>query len=63
MNRKQILLSILIFGVAAYAVAAWYGTRSVPAVPAVSVTPEQTDALVRDYSPILGPEKAPVTIV
>ncbi|WP_027245668.1 DsbA family protein [Leisingera daeponensis] len=63
MNRRSMILSVPVFAVAAFAGAAWYATRSEPVGEATSVTPEIADALIRPYSPILGPENAPVTIV
>jgi len=63
MTVKPLILSVLAFGLAAFAAAAWYVTRPVPDVLQASVAPEHADALVRANSPILGPEEAPVTIV
>ena len=43
--------------------AAWYATRPDPIAASDPIDPEMADALIRPYSPILGPEDAPVTIV
>lgn len=66
MNRRAAILSILAVGAAGFGGAAWYATR--PAVvteaeAAPRLSPEQAEALIRPYSPVLGPKDAPVTIV
>lgn len=63
MNRRAVILSILAVGAAGFGGAAWYATRPAPMVAAPTLPPEQTEALMRSYSPTLGPEDAPVTIV
>lgn len=63
MNRRGLILSALAVGVAGFGGAAWYATRPAPLAEAESVAPELAEALMRPYSPILGPETAPVTIV
>jgi len=63
MNRKSLVLSVLVLGLASFALAAWFATRPAPATQTASVPAEQAEALLRPYSPILGPEEAPVTIV
>jgi len=63
MNRRGLVLSVLAVGAAGFGGAAWYATRPQPMAEAVPVAPEVNDALIRPYSPILGPETAPVTIV
>ena len=63
MNRRGLVLSVLAVGAAGFGGAAWYATRPLPLAEAESVTPEVNDALIRPYSPILGPKDAPVTIV
>ena len=63
MNRRGLILSVLAFGAAGFGGAAWYVTRPTPVAEAEPVAPEMAEALIRSYSPILGPEDAPVTIV
>ena len=63
MTRKPLILSVLTFGLAVFAVAAWYMTRPGPETTTASAAPEYAEALVRGYSPVLGPKEAPVTIV
>lgn len=63
MNRKSLVLSVLVLGLAGFALAAWFATRPAPVAQSASVPAEQAEALLRPYSPILGPEQAPVTIV
>jgi protein-disulfide isomerase len=63
MNRRGLILSVLALGVAGFGGATWYATRPGPAAEAESVAPELAEALIRSYSPVLGPEQAPVTIV
>ncbi len=50
-------------GLAGFALAAWFATRPAPVAQSASTPAEQAEALLRPYSPILGPEQAPVTIV
>ncbi len=57
MTRKYLILGALALALAVFVAAAWFGTRPAP------VAPEMAEALLRPYSPILGPEEAPVTIV
>jgi len=59
MNRRGLILSALALGAAGFGGAAWYVNRSERA----AIAPELADALMRPYSPILGLEDAPVTIV
>ncbi|MEM5469796.1 MAG: DsbA family protein [Paracoccaceae bacterium] len=63
MNRRGLILSVLALGIAGFGGATWFADRSQPATDVASVAPEVFDALMRPYSPILGPENAPVTIV
>ena len=63
MKRRGLILSVLALGAAGFGGAAWYATRPQPVAEAVPVAPEVNDVLIRSYSPILGPETAPVTIV
>lgn len=63
MNRRPLILGVLVVALAAFAAAAWYATRPAPVVAAASVPAEQAEALLRPHAPILGPEDAPVTIV
>lgn len=63
MNRRNLILSVLALGVAGFGGATWYATRPGPVAEAEPVAPELAEALIRSYSPVLGPEDAPVTIV
>jgi len=63
MNRRGLILSVLALGAAGFGGGAWYVNRSNSAGVADQVAPEIAEALIRPYSPILGPEDAPVTIV
>ena len=63
MKRRGLILSVLALGVAGFGGAAWYATRPDPIAASDPIDPEMADALIRPYSPILGPEDAPVTIV
>ena len=63
MKNKSVVLSVLIIGLAIFAAAVWYQTRPAPVAQVEPVQPEIAEALIRSYSPILGPEEAPVTIV
>lgn len=63
MNRRAIMLSVVAVAVAVFAAAAWFTTRPASVAATATVPPERSEALLRSYSPILGPEDAPVTIV
>ena len=63
MNRRGLILSVLALGVAGFGGATWFATRPGPVVEAEPVAPELAEAMIRPYSPILGPAQAPVTIV
>ncbi|NDV50014.1 thioredoxin domain-containing protein [Salipiger sp. PrR003] len=63
MNRRGLILSVLALGVAGFGGATWFATRPGPVAGAEPVAPELADAMIRPYSPILGPAEAPVTIV
>ncbi|MEZ5933092.1 MAG: thioredoxin domain-containing protein [Alphaproteobacteria bacterium] len=63
MTRKPLMLAFLGIALAVFASAAWYVSRAVPVGEGASVAPEMAEALMRPYSPILGPMEAPVTIV
>jgi protein-disulfide isomerase len=63
MNRRGLILSVLALGVAGFGGATWFATRPGPVAEAEPVAPELADAMIRPYSPILGPAQAPVTIV
>ena len=62
MTRRPLILSALVLGLAVFAAAAWYASRPTLTMSA-TIPSEQTEALLRPYSPILGPDEAPVTIV
>lgn len=63
MKRRGLILSVLALGVAGFGGAAWYATRPDPIAASDPIDPEMANALIRPYSPILGPVDAPVTIV
>lgn len=63
MNRKTLLVSILTIAVAIFAASAWYVSRPNPVMVTATAPVDQQDLLVRPYSPILGREDAPVTVV
>jgi len=63
MNRRGLILSALALNIAGFGGAAWYANRPALLAGVDPVAPEIAEALVRPYSPILGPEDAPVTIV
>ena len=63
MKNKSIVLSVLLVGLAVFAAAAWYQSRPAPVAQVEPVQPEIAETLIRSYSPVLGPEEAPVTIV
>lgn len=63
MNRRGLMLSALAIGAAGFGGAAWYVNQSTPASVTGAVSHELAEAMIRPYSPILGPEDAPVTIV
>ena len=63
MNRRGLILSVLALGVAGFGGATWFATRPGPVAEAEPVAPELAEAMIRPYSPILGPAEAPVTIV
>ena len=63
MNRKTLLLAIFAVVLAVFAAGTWFVSRPGPTPVATAAPPEQQDRLVRAYSPILGREDAPVTIV
>ena len=63
MNRRTTILSVLVLALAGFGLAAWFAASPAPVAQATAVPPERAEALLRSYSPILGPEQAPVTIV
>lgn len=63
MKNKSIVLSILVVGIAIFAAAIWYQSRPVPVAQVEPSQLEVAEELIRPYSPIMGPEDAPVTIV
>lgn len=63
MNRRSIILSVGAFAAAGFGGAAWYATRSASDADVERVPPDIASALIRPYSPVLGPKDAPVTIV
>ena len=63
MTRRTLILSVVAVAVAVFAAAAWVATRPASVATTATVPREQSEALLRSYSPILGPADAPVTIV
>ena len=63
MNRRGLILSVLALGAAGFGGATWFANRPGPVAEAEPVAPELAEAMIRPYSPILGPAEAPVTIV
>ncbi|MBM1311995.1 thioredoxin domain-containing protein [Sulfitobacter mediterraneus] len=63
MNRRGLILSVLALGAAGFGGATWFANRPGPVAEVEPVAPELADAMIRPYSPILGPSDAPVTIV
>ncbi|MBI1495439.1 DsbA family protein [Halocynthiibacter styelae] len=63
MTRKPLLLSVLAIGLVGFASASWYVSQPAPQVATAVPATMQSEALMRSYSPILGNEEAPVTIV
>jgi protein-disulfide isomerase len=63
MNRRGLILSVATLGVAGFGGASWYANRPKPASETETIAPAQANALIQPYSPILGPDDAPVTIV
>ena len=63
MNRRLLVLSVLVLGLTGFALAAWFATRAGPVAETAAVPSAQAEALLRPHAPILGPEDAPVTIV
>ena len=63
MNRRGLILSVLALGAAGFGGATWFAIRPGPVAEAEPVAPELAEAMIRPYSPILGPADAPVTIV
>lgn len=63
MNRRSIILSVGALAAAGFGGAAWYATRSTSGADIERVPSDVASALIRPYSPVLGPKDAPVTIV
>lgn len=63
MNRRTIILSVGALAAAGFGGAAWYATRSTSGADVERVSGDVAGALIRPYSPVLGPKDAPVTIV
>ncbi|WP_375263145.1 DsbA family protein [Palleronia sp.] len=63
MTRRPLILSVLVLGLALFAAAAWYASRPAPVTARATIPSDQAETLLRPYSPILGPDEAPVTIV
>lgn len=63
MTQKTLILGILVIALAVFAAGVWFVTRADQTQVATVAPLEQQDLLIRAYSPILGREDAPVTIV
>lgn len=63
MSSKSLVISVLALGLAIFAALIWFETRPPSVAQPNSAQPEIAEELIRPYSPILGPEDAPVTIV
>jgi len=63
MNRRTLILSSTAIVVGAFGAAAWWTNQPGPAQDIGTVAPEILGLLERPYSPVLGPDDAPVTIV
>ncbi len=63
MSNKSLVLSVLAFGLAIFAVLLYFETGPAPVAGTDPGEPKTSEALIRPYSPILGPEDAPVTII
>lgn len=63
MNRRALILSVAALGAAGFGGAAWVASRPGPPAEFEPVASELAEALIRPYSPVLGPADAPVTIV
>ncbi len=63
MNRRSVIFSVGAVAVAGFGGGAWYVSQSRSGADVERVSPEIANALVRPYSPVLGPADAPVTIV
>ena len=61
MTKRNLLLATLALALVAFAGAAWFASRTTE--PALAEPAAQSENLVRSYSPVLGPEEAPVTVV
>lgn len=63
MTHKKLVLATLGLALLIFAFGAWFVSRPEPARVATVAPIEQQDNLIRAYSPILGREDAPVTVV
>lgn len=63
MNNKSLVLSVLTLGVAIFAAAIWYQNQPVQVAAVEPMPSGMAEAMIRDYSPVLGADDAPVTIV
>ncbi len=61
MTRRLLILSILALTLAIFTAAAWFVSR--PDASVATVPAEVAEVMVRPWSPVLGPEDAPVTII
>ncbi|TKA98411.1 disulfide bond formation protein DsbA [Cereibacter changlensis] len=63
MNRRAMMLSVFAVAVVTFAASAWFTTRPASVVVTATVPPEQSEALLRPCSPILGPKEASGSVV
>lgn len=63
MTRKPLVLILSTLVIAGFAGAAFLYQATLPSEPPAAATVQDTQNLVRFHSPVIGPAKAPVTIV
>lgn len=63
MKNRSLVIAILALGLTIFAAAAWFQSRPADVAQVDPIQPELSEVLVRPYSPVLGPEDAPVTII
>lgn len=62
MNRRSLVIATGAIALSVFGAAAFWSGRNGSSIPS-TLRPVEGDALVRPYSPIMGPAEAPVTIV
>ena len=63
MNRRTLIVSTAVVATGAFGGATWWANRPVPSQSPGAVASDIMGMLERPYSPVLGPQDAPVTIV